>query len=556
MVVHGRLNHLIRIATVVTALWHGAGAAQTTGSADVSTCVPVPATTHLDVGGARANLLRLAQLTGDAPPAPLLIRRTADPGAVCAGASGAGALLLPAGQQGGRIQGSLLPVSVRGTFNSAFPEDRNNGAAWAGRGLTTVLTGGVAFRVGPLEGAVTPLAAWQQNDAFEVAVVDAPGDSRWADRGHTGSIDLPQRFGDEAYTVLDPGQSYLRVRSHGAMAGVSTENLWLGPAVRTPLLMSSTAAGIPHVFAGTSRPIDVGIGRLEAQAIWGRLEESDYFDADPENDNQLLAGLFVDFEPAILPGLYLGAARLYLTNLQGTELGVLDYLRVPYTDVRGNPVGDNQLLAIFGRWVHPEAGFEAWAEWGREDHWGAWLDLLKEPDHSQAYVLGVQKVMGTLESGWRLQGELIHLESALPLRGGRGVISFYTHGGDQGLTQRGQLIGAWIGPGSDAQIIAADLLRPWGMVGGYVERVRYDADAYYSMFSTFYGHNGHDVSIGLGMRGLVVRGPFEAMAELGWKRRHNRDFIGLEGGAGNFGSEDNLALDVGLTWRPGLTFAR
>src|SRR5699024_10219580 len=97
-------------------------------------------------------------------------------------------------------------------------------------------------------------------------------------------IDWPQRFGDNSVRSNELGQSYVRFDAYGLAAGVSTENLWWGPAQRYPILMSNTAPGFPHIFAGTGRPLDIYIGKLELEAIWGRLSESDYFDNDPDND--------------------------------------------------------------------------------------------------------------------------------------------------------------------------------------------------------------------------------------------------------------------------------
>jgi hypothetical protein len=125
----------------------------------------------------------------------------------------------------------------------------------------------------------------------------------------------------------------------------------------------------------------------------GASRESDYFDDDPDNDRTLIAGLSAVFEPAFARGLFIGVNRMYLADMEGGDL--TRYFIDPYVDVRDNPIGDNQLFSLFARWVLPRSGFEVYAEWAREDHWGDWIDLLREPDHSQAYMLGFQKI-GTL----------------------------------------------------------------------------------------------------------------------------------------------------------------
>src|SRR5690606_11480685 len=137
----------------------------------------------------------------------------------------------------------------------------------------------------------------------------------------------------------------------------------------------------PHVFLGTSRPLDVRIGRLEAEAIWGRLAESEHFDTIPDNDTRLFAGLVVAFSPGST-GLTIGVARSYLRTLPPDGLSLGDQLWGPYTGIRDNPQdpsqGDNQLLSAFFRWGLPASGFEVYGEYAREDHWEDGKDLLLE----------------------------------------------------------------------------------------------------------------------------------------------------------------------------------
>ena len=49
----------------------------------------------------------------------------------------------------------------------------------------------------------------------------------------------------------------------------------------------------------------------------------------------------------------------------------------------------------------------------------------------------------------------------------------------QGYTQRGQVIGAAIGPGASSQWLAADYIRKRWQAGAYVSRIRWDNDALY-----------------------------------------------------------------------------
>src|SRR4029079_5937012 len=57
----------------------------------------------------------------------------------------------------------VLPMNVVFRFNSAFPYGSNDGAVWAGRGLTSAIDGGVALRAGLFSATINPIAFLAQN---------------------------------------------------------------------------------------------------------------------------------------------------------------------------------------------------------------------------------------------------------------------------------------------------------------------------------------------------------------------------------------------------------
>jgi hypothetical protein len=120
-----------------------------------------------------------------------------------------------------------------------------------------------------------------------------------------------------------------------------------------------------------------------------------------------------------------------------------------------------------------ESGFEVYAEWARDDHSWDLRDFLTEPDNSQAWSGGFQKVVATKSHWVRINGELTHLQETRAHRSGRPTPVWYVHDG-HGHTNNGQLLGAWIGPGSDAQYLGVDVFKKSGLMGFYVERVRRD----------------------------------------------------------------------------------
>ena len=444
------------------------------------------------------------------------------------------------------------------TANSEFAWGQNDGALWQGKGFSGLLTGGVGYRAGILDVTVAPALVWAQNSDFALAPPPPPAaNSPFAYPYHRDTvgvrIDMPQRFGDGGLARLDPGQTQLRLTWKGVLAAAGTNDQWWGPGIRNAIIMSNNAPGIPHALLGTSRPIDIWIGHLEARLEWGRFTESPYFDTVSTNNGRYFTGLVATLQPAPLPGLTLGGSRVFYQYVP-RPFGVDDLLRV-FSGVTkqglatpGNPTGDDstdQMISLFGRWVLPKSGFEMYAEWARNDHNWDIRDFLLEPEHSQAYTLGFQHAR-PLSGGriFRLHGELTHLERSTTAQV-RATPPYYQHHlVRQGYTQRGQVVGAGIGPGGDAQYLGGDVFTRWGRVGGWLGRQVHDNDAYYDLVSDTISSGQHFVEVQGGARALVFRGPVTLRAELMIGRQLNRYYL-LKNDV------TNLHLELGATWRPG-----
>lgn len=518
-----------------------------------------PAASVIDT---RADLARVGQLTGWLPlrthtarragtePDLILCDRDAGYGA----GRGPGSDWLALDDQSGVV--TLLPVRWRSVANSAYPRGGNQGALWGGRGFGTIVEGGVRLRLGPLSAAFAPELVYQQNRPFETRVMTAAGHSAFVYPDRPTNIDWPQRFGEEPLRMTGPGQSYARLDLFGLAAGVSNENLWWGPGQRYPLLMSANAPGFPHIFVGTGRPFDLYIGTVEVEAIWGRLDESDHFDLDAENDGTLFSGILASFSPRGVPGLSVGVARSFLTYYD--QLSTKERLLKPYVEVRDNPLGrnnpdaDNQLLSVFGRWAVPGAGFEIYGEWAREDHWADFEHLLAAPDMSQAYMVGFQQVVPRGRGFLRLTGELVQLEDALPINHAfRTIVRYYTHGQIRpGYTHRGQILGAYIGPDANAQYLAGDYFSPDGRIGVFFERVRRGGDQYTVRWSREHGSAGHDLELTAGVRHLRHIGPLDLHLGLSYSQRSNRNHLGMLESPPRRLNETNWGLQFGVGWRP------
>lgn len=459
----------------------------------------------------------------------------------------------------GELELNAAPLSLTTVYNSAYPRDRYNGALWAGRGLSAVATAGVEARWRWLSAAVRPQLLYQQNADFRTVATREPGHSPLIYPWHAGIIDWPQRFGTDSFHGVDAGRSYLRVDLDAVAFGVSNENLWWGPSQRYPLILGNSAGGFPHLFVGTSEPPRLLGGEWRGEVLWGRLEESDYFDNDAANDLRLFSALALSYSPGYFPGLSVGAARTYSTAMQPERFSAFDLIGQPFRKIQENPqgdFGDDQLIAAYMRWHLPASGFQAWVEWGRGDHWAGTGDLLREPEHTQVYTIGLSKLL-VLENGWlRVLAELTDLERGSAENSGRATPVLYANGSvRQGHTHRGQLLGSPIGPGSNAQILAVDWLTSWGLLGADVERVRYDASGYYPRWAHAFGFHGHDIELTTGVRVARIATTWDGVLKVAYSHRTNRNFATLEqillaGFDQTFPVDRNWALNLELRWKP------
>ena len=89
-------------------------------------------------------------------------------------------------------------------------------------------------------------------------------------------IDMPERFGENAYKKSLFGQSSIRLNYSGLSLGLSSENIWWGPSIRNSIMMSNQAQGFNHITFNTTRPLKTFIGNFEWQVVTGRLEASGF----------------------------------------------------------------------------------------------------------------------------------------------------------------------------------------------------------------------------------------------------------------------------------------
>jgi hypothetical protein len=427
---------------------------------------------------------------------------------------------------------------------------QNDGVVWQGRGLTTAVDLGTTARWRGLRVTVKPTLTYADNAFFQLAPVGVADQQEYAYPWR--KIDLPQRFGSDPIWTLHPGQSEVRL-GEGMTGGFGTRNLWWGPGIRSGIIMSNNAAGFPHAFLGTRGARSIGIGTLEANWVWGRLGQSDWFDIPVDSEDRFLTGLVLTYNPSFLTGLSLGLTRVYYGLVSADGIDVSDLFLVFQSATKdsqitpNNPTGDDdkdQMLSLFGRWVLPESGFEVYAEWSRNDHAANITDFFQEPEHSRGYTLGLQKAIEL--SGERrlaLRGELTHLQRSATFQLRASPVYYSHHIVTQGYTHEGQVIGAGIGPGGVQQHLGVDLYAPWGRGGLLFQRRVQDNDAFYDWAqANDASFDQHDVAVDVGASVLVFVNDFEVGGGLIFTRELNRYFGGPHA--------SNLNFSLNARWRP------
>jgi len=425
-------------------------------------------------------------------------------------------------------------VSVR--FNSAFPYGSNDGAVWAGRGLTTAAQAGVAVRWGPVSLTLAPMVFRADNAPFPLQPNGQSGRLAFADGAAPTTIDRPQRFGDGVYTAVDPGQSTLRFDGYGVTLGVSTANQGWGPGAAYPFLLGANAAGYPHAFVGTERPLDLWLFRLHARAVYGELAQSDYTNISGDERRRFMSGFVATVQPRGVPGLELGMGRFYHTPWPADGLTSAQF-RKPFQGVTKSNVEqgpdslvnfgglDNQLASLFGRWVLPGSGFELYAEYGRDDHNWDTRDLTLEPDHAASVMAGFRKVWH--RQGGRLtalRGELINFQRPPNVQRRPGGEIYVNSRARQGHTHQGQLLGADVGVASAAgSTVALDWYSPRGRWTVSWSRTLRQHTAEYVYAGTV-NPRGMDVLHALGTEALLFAGSVDLTAGVTVVANFNRAY--------------------------------
>ena len=448
-------------------------------------------------------------------------------------------------------------------INSDLPFSQNNGALWAGRGLSTrTLTGfklensRVRIIVAP-EIIISANGDWSLFHQYYVPPVP-PGRSPYDLPYYSGNytIDIPMRFGNKAIRRLDLGQTTALVSAKALDIGFSNENEWWGPGIRNAIVLSNNAPGFPHLFVRTGHPVKTRLGSVDLRWLVGGLTESAFFDTVSTNNTRSLASLAATLQTGWDPNLSVGFAR----SVYGTSKGWgpvffrwFDVLSRTHLDVPDTSrTQRDQLFTLFGRWVFPSNGVELYGEWGRTQLRPSLRDFLVAPNFTQGYTAGMQWRGGNWHDGsFKVQTEITQLEESAAFRDLPSGSWYTSVRVIQGYTNRGQPLGASIGPGSSSQWLAVDYLKPNWRLGTFLGRTRWNQDVHnHSNFPVYVAYCNQDVSVYPGIRGARVGGFGSLSVELSLQDRLT-PFFQNGGGCPNNGSRlDIRNKSLSITYAP------
>lgn len=411
----------------------------------------------------------------------------------------------------------LMPVVLKQQMNTKYPYGWNDGSMIPSRGYQLFFSAGLVAKYKFLSLQFNPEIVAAQNRIYEGYGGDNGPSSEWY-RRYGNVIDMPELFGHGAYSRVLPGQSSFRITFDPISVGVSTENLWWGPGRKNSILMSNTAPGFAHFTLNTTKPIKSYIGSFEGQIVAGRLEQSGFLPSllgdttshftyyRPKPDTwRYLSGLVLSYQPKWVPGLSFGVSRVFVSD--GKEMGnsLRDYFPIIIPALKKNESGDSestdsrdQLISFFFRWVIPNAHAEIYGEYAKNDHAWDTRDLIVQLDHTRAYTIGLRKLVPlTFTDGAMVQisGEVTQLAVTNTSRIRQAGSWYVHHQVRDGYTNRGQLLGAGIGPGSNLQSVGVSWLKGLKQIGLEFERLVYNED-FAREFDSDFRRNWVDASIG------------------------------------------------------------
>lgn len=184
-------------------------------------------------------------------------------------------------------------------------------------------------------------------------------------------------------------EAQIYLHYNGLGIGYSNANMWWGQGYHSSLNMTNNTTGFPHLMIGTIKEQRYKDFSFNFRYIFADSLQSN---AAKPFYTAILSSLTYYSEPIIT----FGFSRAYLTGGQRTieVISKRDAMLIPFEALylKDKPVDIwDQTLVGYLSATFPESGLTVFVEYGRNDH--AWDkdDLIRQPDHTAASIIGLRK---------------------------------------------------------------------------------------------------------------------------------------------------------------------
>jgi hypothetical protein len=403
----------------------------------------------------------------------------------------------------------LLPLNKWDVYNTHHPITINDAEMIPSVGYQTLITTGIFYKKNHWTAQLKPVFQFTENKPYETFYTEFVA-QHWHDYYQwINKIDLPERFGSNPINKLNPGQSYLKYNFKNAAIGISTENMWWGPGYYQSLLMTNNAPGFLHLTYESKHPLKTIFGSVEWQVITGLLNNSNIEPLEPRrvfngqflyqpklNEQRIISGATVSFQPKFLEGLHIGFAKtayLYTTDAKSP----LDYLPLfGFYGLKTTAAEKNKRKQIMGslffRYQMKNENAEVYAELGRNDKTMSPLFFMDDAAAPTAFVAGFRKMFPLKkETSFELAAEFTQLGfNSVNLI--NNVQSWYLSDTVRhGYTNNGKVIGSGIGPGSNSQLIELAYNNGIDRISLQLERRIHNNDFFYYTFARILDFRRH-----------------------------------------------------------------
>jgi hypothetical protein len=324
---------------------------------------------------------------------------------------------------------------------------------------------------------------------------------------------MPEKFGNKKHNKTTLGQSRISLNWKSLSLGLSNENIWWGPSIRNSIMMSNHSEGFKHITLNSNKPIKSFLGDFEFQLISARLESSgftppniDYMYAGNKlyvpkinqrgelDDWRYLQAFIVSYQPKWVNGLSFGFIRwvqMYSALVEGkypwldgkpTYFPVFKNLFRKRDRFENYEQQTNQAAGLFFKWIWKDSNAEFYFEFHHNDSKQNLRDLILDSDHSRAATIGLQKFFDINNNKYLFNWEWTQMEQTAS-RLIRNAASWYEHSYVyDGYTNKGEVLGSSIGPGSNSHYFSLNKIRENEIIGIGLEIVDNDNDFYYEAF--------------------------------------------------------------------------